>query len=177
MVRYLLYFGLVVTSGLMVTGCRLELSDKEDDITVNSSTDYANGTFQAEVVLLDNFGQPAELFNSNEVITLEYRLTNLTSRDVKITYSSGQRISSVVIENDEVRLNIDALFVYTQAIADDVIAANSTRTYTLNFDADLLGAGSYQLIAAASLRDIHPEFLISNDNNQFVASVNFSVQD
>ncbi len=176
MVRYLLYFTLMLAAGVLLSGCRLELTNKEDDIKVNSTTDYASGTFQAEVALLDSFRQPSSLFNSTEVITLEYRLTNLTSRDIKITFSSGQRISSVVTENDEVRLNIDALFVYTQAISDVVIAANQTKIFSLNFNADLLGAGSYQLKAGASLRDIHPEFLINN-SNQFIASASFNVQD
>jgi hypothetical protein len=83
----------------------------------------------------------------------------------------------VVTENDELRLNIDALFVYTQAISEVVIAANQTQVFALSFNADLLGSGNYRIIAGASLSDIHPEYLISADDNQFVARMEFNIVD
>jgi hypothetical protein len=177
MLRYWSFALVCCFASLFLMGCRLELIQQENETSVNSSTDFSPRTFDAEVILLDRFNQPVNQFTSNEEITLQYRLTNLTHSDISITYRSGQRVSAVVTENGNLRLNIDALFVYTQAISTEVIAANQSKSFTVTFNADLLGAGSYQLIAGASLRDIHPELLISNDNNQFVASVNFSILD
>ena len=164
--------------GLGVQGCNDSGSPQNESVLYSKTTHFNNDTFNVDVELLDQFDQPATLFNVDEEITVRLTITNQSESQQEITYGSSQRVKAVVTaQNDnQVLFDFDSAYLYAQVIFVQSLNANESVSFEEDFNSNQLGAGEYNLKGAMALFDIDHDTLLDDSESQFEDNINFQVQ-
>ena len=163
---------------LGIKGCTDSGSPQNEVVLYSKTVHYNDDTFTVDVELLDQFDQPATLFNTDEEITVSLTITNQSNTVQEITYASSQRVKAVVTaRNDsQVLFDFDSAYLYAQVIFVQSLSAGQSVSFEANFNANQLGTGEYNLKGAMALFDIDHDTLLDGTESQFEDSIDFEVQ-
>jgi len=158
----------------LMVGCK---DTTKEDFMPSQKSDFVNHTFSAALAFEDNFGQVASNFNQGESFYLIFTLTNQSSSDQQIDFSSSQRLRAVVQNaNEDIVYDFDSRVMYAQVLGRELFAPGEQRRFVVSMSTNDFSVGEFTVTAAIALSDLSNDELLDNEMTQFESRNTFSVQ-
>lgn len=166
---------LVIGLSLIMTSCKTDEQTDETFLDVSScstgglntngsAAQFENNAFNTQLELLDQFSQPADVFNQNEALQLKLILQNTSSKKQLICFNDGQQYDFIFLTDDEgqtIKWIWSSQQAFTQAITGTALAPGESISWTETLSIDTqIEVGNYKVQAIIEL----PDVLISDVN-------------